>query len=636
MPQDTIPSVVPRIGNTARYQAYAPQVDTRPMDRYFNYMQKEGLHTFELIQAVGEKYEQNEAKAAFNKFDVELNRFTQENFYSKQNKDLVDAYQPTLNSLYDIAKKYADGLSGTARDTFINSANERMRQAANNMNTQYMRGLVAWGNEESQARIANLSNDALADVDDWRNPNSAFAVSHQAIRNELTENLISNGVPPDTEAFHTQYLGTLSQFHCGSIDTFINSDRPKDGFAYLNANKKEMTQADINKYTDRLNRLQEAMNQRYLAQLNAQRIKEQSAKGLSFDQQWQLAVQRAGEEYQKIENSNLDEDAKRQRRLEVDRQLANTASQLNQAKELSKLNDNTEKNVNLEYYRNEIISYLSTPDPENPQVMQTAQSIDDIFTKPSDMGTIQRLGLYEDLNNFLHDKGVKIPKAADYELFNNMKTHPEDYSNWSSAEFNWETRNFTAEMQKEATKAIENAAQGKVTDLLDQQITEALDNWGITDPAEQGQMRAMIREKAGEILRMKDTKVRTQREINAAVSDAILYYNSFKQMDGFSQSLGVGNLIWNEGNPLILQNMIYTGKGRNLATQELYNISIPPLWLYSPEGQQARREAYRRAAEEGRANDREYINSLLNAAYNQSVSNRKNDAENKAKLGLNK
>lgn len=631
MPQDTIPQVVPNIGSSGRYQAFTPSVDTRPMDKYFNYMQEQGLHTFELVQAIGEKYEENQAKAAFNKFDVELNRFTQENFYSKQNKDLVDAYQPTLNSLYDIAKKYADNLSGIARDTFINSANERMRQTANNMNTQYMRGLVAWGNEESQARIANLANDALADVEDWRNPNSSFAVSHQAIRNELTENLISNGVPPDSEAFHNQYLATLSQFHCGSIDTYINTDRPKDGFAYLNAHKKEMTQADINKYTEKLNKLQDAVNRAYLAQQTARRAEANRLKGMSWVEQYKLAVQEYNQRKAEITASNLSDKDKAKKIAELDTSLALAGDYFNTMNKQSQLNDASIKNQWLKKYQGDIDNYLKGVNAQNGQP-QPSIPLDQFFQgRSADLARVEQLGLREQLQSYMNNRGIIVPTDQDYSLYAEMTTYPERFITKTSVELESMMSNFTDKMKARAKKDIENEAKGLTSAsklLLDQFIKDA----DITDKAQQGRARLYVENRADEILSIKGTKIISDTERKNAFNQAILDLNSMRK----EGRLWGSNSALNDylTNPEDTQGIFL----ENTATDTVgavHEYSIPLNWMQSSAGQVAYNKALAEARKVGRKDDQAYINWLVSKTYNEQKNMAEAEARNKQNLGLN-
>lgn len=617
----TIPSIVPNIGNSARYQAFAPQIDSRPLDRYNEGLQKAAQDALSLAQAISIQQQQAESKEAFNKFDVEINKFTQENFFSKQNKDLVRSYQPTLDALYPMAKKYADTLSGAARELFISSANERMRQMANSMNTQYMRGLQAWNNTESQARIENLINDAVADIEDWQNPKGNFQISLNAAKAEIGENLIYNGIPKNSEEYENTFRNTLSKFHSGALDGFISNDDVRQGKSYLAQYRNEMNAEDVQKYEDKLKRLQDAINARYAAQMAAKRAEANRLKGMSYDEQFVLAQQEYAQNRTNISNSNLTEEQKAAKLQELSRNFRTTIDTIKQAKEQSKLNDLSYKNAVRASYMNDIHSFFVN----SPSA--TAVKLEDVFQDAHTISEINDLGLRDELQWFTDNRGQrKVPTTSDWETYNDMTRHPERYINMAQPELENLMANFTESMVREATDAIEKASSGK-SDAVKEIIDGAVEELVPDNKALQGKFRSMVYARANDILRLKGG-IATEKEKAEAISDAVITLSSISLQEGFYFNQNeVAEFLEDPGQGSFRVMGQYTDTYGMTTT---YN--MPAMWVFSPQGLAALQQVYEKANKETQSlGDANFILAALDHIYDEQQ-----DQQNKENLGQNK
>ena len=633
----TIPTLTPNVAPSGRITAFVPRVDVSPMNQYFADMQGRANKALDLALAITQKQQEIEAKAAFNKFDVELNKHLDDSYYSKKNQERINSYAPTAQALYGIAKKYSDNLTGTARDSFNAAANERMKQATISMQTNYMKTLRQWEETENQAHLGNLMSDALKELDDWQNPNGAFAVSVQAARDQTAEILYNNGIPTHSEAFKAGYLKTMSSFHGGALDSFLEDEDIRQSRAYYNKFKEEMTVEDQMKYERRMARLQEILNSRYQAEIARQQAEQARLNNISLEDQWQITLRHYRGLMDKVRNDpTLSQEEKGTKLAGLQSELAVQREAFTKYKQQSALNDTQVKNGYLDAAKAKVTAAIAQKRKELGRAVRPGDlTIEDVFTN-NELANLQEYDLLDQIRELVNNAGVVFPKESDYEFYEEATSHPERYIYKSSEEMFPLISRLPDDMQRKVQNAIENASQGNFNSRSTQMINEALDSLNITDKALRGKFRDMAERRAMQIGSIDPDKVVTAKELEENLALAIIELQSIGTQGWFGNSINtnVSGYLRNEvegGN----QDFFFGGVYRD-PQGIVTNIRIPVEWLNSPAGVEAQRKAFAQARAMGMQPSSNFILGQLAKIYNDQMEEQERlDAErNTLNMGL--
>lgn len=600
--------VTPNIAASPTVKAVVPQGSIKPYMDYANNLQGNLNRSLELADSFMLRYEQLQAKDAFNRFDTEINNYTRKNFYSKSGKDLVDAYEPVLHGLYPKAKLYSGELTGRAKDMFNQAANVKMQKTAQDLSTAAMKGMQVWTNKESEARINNLMNDAGNGIADWRNPNGTFQLSYNAAKNEIAENLTFNGIQKDTESFKFGMLSTMSQFHGGMVNNFLENEDVRNASAYLTQFKPEMTAADYAKYQTKLKNVQERLNRKYLAALAAEQKAKAKASNATPDQMWQERV--TGFYYPEI--AAAQEAGDNGKVLQLQKQMIEEQKAFAELKQELGLSEASMQNNLRNFGRNAINSAFQAQQESGET---TPLTLEQVFTS-AQLVEFEENGLTKELQDYIANGGVVVESREARLRYGQMIASPDQYRTLSAPELSNLTAGMTPDHQREVMQAVQNSLNGKEDPGAARLKAFAAQLYPQNkDASLKALALSQLQDRYNTLLYLSGPNPTYQTRQEAAAQAILELASTGKTNEGWLWDSELGPTDYISESITGAPNG-YTIRGEfvdlNGNTQQF---SIPTDWYLSDLGRDAYRQARTQAALTGRESDGAYILALVDRIY---------------------
>jgi hypothetical protein len=114
-------------------------------------------------------------------------------YYAKRGRDAIDATDETVVSLEDLARQHEDGLDDQAKRMYRRVVTSRLAGLSAQIGDHRNREALAYDNQSSEARIANLGTEA---EDNWARP-SDLGLRLSGIRGEILDMSRRNGWAPE-------------------------------------------------------------------------------------------------------------------------------------------------------------------------------------------------------------------------------------------------------------------------------------------------------------------------------------------------------------------------------------------------------------------------------------------------------
>lgn len=234
-------------------------------------------------------------------------------YFNLHGKDAVTGYKSAVEKIKAGFEKSKESISDpTIQRVYQNATGDRMKQMLTQMEQHYSKGVFEWNVNETKARIKNLGDLGVRNLDNWQDDNGSFMKAKNAVMNEVFNLAKLNGTPTDSASFDQLARTSLTTFHKAALDSFLANTNVRDALGYWNKFYKEMDSEDAEKYKGKIMDMQArleakalreqakrdaleakankpdnllaAVNQQYVAQKQA--LQEQHAKGKLNDEKF--------------------------------------------------------------------------------------------------------------------------------------------------------------------------------------------------------------------------------------------------------------------------------------------------------------------------------------------------------------
>ena len=221
------------------------------------------------VQATAKEMDNNFSQAAQQTLYDENN-----GYYNKHGKDAVTGYQDAVAQLKAGFQQSRESVSDpTIQRVYQTATGDRMNQMLAQMQQHYSKGVYEWNVNETQARIKNLGDLGVRNLDNWQDNNGSFMKAKNAVMNEVYGLAKLNGTPTDSASFDQLARASLTTFHKSALDSFLANTDVRNAQGYWNKFYKEMDSETAEKYKGKIMDMQ--------ARLEAKALREQAKRDAS-------------------------------------------------------------------------------------------------------------------------------------------------------------------------------------------------------------------------------------------------------------------------------------------------------------------------------------------------------------------
>lgn len=190
-------------------------------------------------------------------------------YYNKHGKDAVTGYQDAVKQLKTGFQQSRESVSDpTIQRVYQTATGDRMNQMLAQMQEHYSKGVYEWNVNETKARIKNLGDLGVRNLDNWNSEDGAFMKAKNAVMNEVFNLAKLNGTPTDSASFDQLARASLTTFHKTALDSFLANTDVRNAQGYWNKFYKEMDAEDAEKYKGKIMDMQ--------ARLEAKALRDQA------------------------------------------------------------------------------------------------------------------------------------------------------------------------------------------------------------------------------------------------------------------------------------------------------------------------------------------------------------------------
>lgn len=191
-------------------------------------------------------------------------------YFNLQGKAAVDAMPNAINAVRTGFQSAQEGIDDPfVKRVYNRATGDRLQEVENQITRHYNKAVKDWNINESLARITNLGNMGILDVESWNEKDGAYSKTHDAVINELRGLAIDPqlmGIDEKSAQYTDYMLQGTTEFHVGLLDTFLAKERIGDAKGYLAKYRSEIDPRIYVKYMDKLNDLAERMQNRAMRQ----------------------------------------------------------------------------------------------------------------------------------------------------------------------------------------------------------------------------------------------------------------------------------------------------------------------------------------------------------------------------------
>ena len=190
-------------------------------------------------------------------------------YFNLHGKDAVTGYKSAVEKIKAGFEQSRDSISDpTIQRVYSTATGDRMKQMLNQMQEHYNKGVFEWNVNETKARIKNLGDLGVRNLDNWNDENGSFMKAKNAVMNEVYGLAKLNGTPTDSASFDQLARTSLTTFHKAALDSFLANTNVREAQGYWDKFYKEMDSEDAEKYKGKIMDMQ--------ARLEAKALREQA------------------------------------------------------------------------------------------------------------------------------------------------------------------------------------------------------------------------------------------------------------------------------------------------------------------------------------------------------------------------